>query len=198
VGAALNFLIEKVALDSNWVPSFTMRNPSGKEFEADFGMLAKPSRFSHTSSPHLIIGECKSFNRFGARDFARAEESATLFPGAVLCFCTFNEALDKQEIKGLTRLAKQGRKRMDIGKQMNPVLILTARELFFKMTNFYSIYGDKAEYARRVYMLHDMQGLCEFTQQLYLGMPSYDEVMEEKHRKKAARLAAQPADPPTN
>ncbi len=34
------------------VPSFTMRNAAGKEFEADFGMLAKPSRFSHTSSPH--------------------------------------------------------------------------------------------------------------------------------------------------
>jgi hypothetical protein len=192
VGAALNFLTEKVARDSNWVPSFTMRNPVGKEFEADFGMLAKPSRFSHTSSPHLIIGECKSFNRFEARDFARAEEAASLFPGAVLCFCTFNEALDKQEIKGLTKLAKQGRKRMDVGKQMNPVLILTARELFseFKMTDFYSMYGDKAEFARHVYMRDDMQELCEFTQQLYLGMPSYHEVMEEKRRKKAARLAA--------
>jgi hypothetical protein len=89
---------------------------------------------------------------------------------------------------------------MDVGKQMNPVLILTARELFseFKMTDFYSMYGDKAEYARHVYMRDDMQELCEFTQQLYLGMPSYHEVMEEKRRKKAARLAAKPPDPPTN
>jgi hypothetical protein len=152
------------------------------------------------SSPHLIIGECKSFNRFEARDFGRAEEAASLFPGAVLCFCTFNEELDKQEIKGLTKLAKQGRKRMDVGKQMNPVLILTARELFseFKMTAFYSMYGDQAEYARHVYMRDDMQELCEFTQQLYLGMPSYHEVMEEKRRKKAARLAAPPPDPTTN
>ena len=116
-------------------------------------MLAKPSRFSHTSSPHLIIGECKSFNRFEARDFARAEEAASLFPGAVLCFCSFNEALDKQEIKGLTKLAKQGRRRMDVGKQMNPVLILTARELFseFKMAEFYSMYGDKAIRATRLH-----------------------------------------------
>jgi hypothetical protein len=44
-------------------------------------------------------------------------------------------------------------------------------------------------------MRDDMQELCEFTQQLYLGMPSYHEVMEEKRRKKAARLAP---DPPTN
>lgn len=143
-----------------------MRDAAGKEFEADFGMLAKPSRFSHTSSPHLIIGECKSFNRFEKRDFARAEEAANLFPGAILCFCTFNEALETEEIKGLTKLAKQGRKRMDVGKRINPVLILTGRELFseFKMSNFYSLYGDKADYARGVYMRDDMQELCEFTQ----------------------------------
>jgi len=166
-----------------------MKDSAGKEFEADFGMLAAPSRFSHASSPHLIIGECKSFNRFEARDFARAEEAAALFPGAVVCFCTFNEALDKKEVKGLTRLAKQGRKRMDVGKQMNPVLILTGGELFseFRTTELYSSYHDKADYARHVYMRNDMQELCEFTQQLYLSMPSYHEWLEEKRRKKLAR-----------
>ena len=161
------------------------------EFEADFGVLAKPNRLTHSSSPHLIIGECKSFNRFEKRDFARAKETANLFPGAILCFCTFNEALETEEIKGLAKLANQGRKRMDVGKQMNPVLILTARELFseFKTSDFYGSYGDQADYARRVYM-GDMQELCEFTQQIYLGMPSYHEWIEEKRRKKAARLAA--------
>ncbi len=192
VATALNFLSDKVVRTSNWVTSFTMRNAAGKEFEADFGMLAAPSRFSHTSSPYLIIGECKSFNRFEQKDFSRAEQAATLFPGAVLCFCSFNDALDKSEIKGLTKLAIQGRKRMDVGKQMNPVLILTSRELFseFKMTDFYSLYGDKAAYARSVYLRDDIQELCEFTQQSYLGMPSYHESVEEKRRKKAARLAA--------
>src|SRR5271165_2259163 len=199
VGAALNFWAEKVARESNWIPSFIMRNSAGQEFEADFGMLARLSRFSHTASPHLFIGECKSFNRFEEKDFARGEQVAALFPGAILCFCTFNESLNKDEVKGLTRLAKQGRKRMDVGKQMNPVLVLTARELFsgFKMTDFYSMYGDKAEYARHVYMLNDMQELSEFTQQLYLGMPSYHEVMEEKRRKKAAKLAAKSQSPPS-
>jgi hypothetical protein len=167
---------------------------------ADFGMLAKPSLFSHTSSPHLIIGECKSFNRFEKKDFARAAEAANLFPGAILCFCTFNEALDKEEIKGLTKLARQGRKRMDVGKRMNPVLILTARELFseFKMNDFYSLYGDKADYAHRVYMRDDMQELCEFTQQIYLGMPSEHEWLEEKRKKKAAKLAARSQASVTN
>jgi hypothetical protein len=75
---------------------------------------------------------------------------------------------------------------------MNPILILTARELFseFTMTDFYSFDGDKADYARSVYMRDDMEELCDFTQQLYLGMPSYHQWLEEKRRKRAARLAA--------
>jgi hypothetical protein len=35
VATALNFLSEKVARESNWVPSFTMRDAAGREFEAD-------------------------------------------------------------------------------------------------------------------------------------------------------------------
>ena len=74
---------------------------------------------------------------------------------------------------------------------MNPVLILTGRELFseFMMADFYSIYGDKAEYARSMYMRDDIQELCDFTQQLYLGMPSYHEWLQEKSRKRTAKLA---------
>ena len=69
----------------------------------------------------------------------------------------------------------------------------TVRELFseFKMTDFYSLYGDKADYARGVYLRDDIQELCEFTQELYLGMPSYREWLEEKRRKRATRLAAE-------
>jgi hypothetical protein len=75
---------------------------------------------------------------------------------------------------------------------MNPILILTARELFseFKMTDYYSLYGDKAEYARAVCLRGEMQELCDFTQQLYLGMPSYHEWLEQKRRNKVMRLAA--------
>ena len=192
VANALHFLCENVTRKSSWIPSFEMRNEKGNTFEADFGLLAAPSRFSHVSSPHLIIGECKSFNRFEEKDFARAREAAKLFPGAVLCFCTFNDSLDQNEIRGLTRIASEGRERMGVGKQMNPVLILTARELFseFVMGGLHSLYGDKADYARAVYMRDDMEELSDFTQQLYLGMPSYHKWRENKLRKRLARRAA--------
>jgi len=200
VGLALKFLTDKVAPDSNWVPSFTMRNGAGQGFEADFGILANPSRFSHTASPHLFIGECKSFNRFEERDFARAEQAAALFSGAILCFCTLNETLSKDEIKGLTKLVNQARKKMAAGKPMNPVLILTARELFseFMLTDGYSLYGDKAEYVRAMYFRGDPQEFCDFTQQYYLRMPSRHEWLEERRRKRLAKVAAKAKVPATS
>jgi len=44
VGAALipNREVARIELGAE----LTMRNPAGKEFEADFGMLAKPSRLA--------------------------------------------------------------------------------------------------------------------------------------------------------
>ncbi len=53
-----------------------------------------------------------------------------MFPGAVLCFCTFNEVLDAKEKKGLKKIVEGGRQILDVGMQLNPVLILTGRELF--------------------------------------------------------------------
>jgi hypothetical protein len=192
VGAALHFLKDKIARESTWLSSFEMKDEDGKTFEADFGMFAVPSRLSHATSPYMIIGECKSFNRFGKKDFARARESARLFPGAVLCFCTFNESLNREEIRGIRPIAAEGRAKLEVGKQTNPVLILTARELFgqWSIIDFYSLYGDKAQYAQRLFMRDDLQEICDFTQQLYLGMPSLSEWQEAKRRKKITRLAA--------
>jgi hypothetical protein len=42
-------------------------------------------------------------------------------------------------------------------------------------------------------MRRDMDELCDFTQELYLGMPSTHEWFEEKRRKRLARLASRKA-----
>src|SRR5207248_1795490 len=98
------------------------------------------------------------------------------FAGGAYCVgAALNFLMENEEIEGLSRNAKRGRRRMDIGKQINPVHVLTARELFseFKLSDFYSLYGDNADYARGVYLRDDIQELCDFTQRIYLGMPSY-------------------------
>ena len=133
----------------------------------------------------------KSFNRFEGKDFERAKRAAELFPGAILCFCTFNDSLEPTEVKGLKKIATVGRDSLDVGLNRNPVLILTGRELFgqFHFGEFSELYGTDSQLARHLYMGSEIRELCEFTQRLYLGMPSSHDV-HQAHRIELYRLAS--------
>jgi len=198
VAAAMHFVEEEIAYKTSMIPSFEMKKV-GDEFESDFGAFINLGASSLIRTPYLLLGECKSFNRFKEEDFERARKAAKLFPGAVLCFCTFNESLSASEIKGLKKIVNAGRKRMDVGVDLNPVLILTARELFgqFRLGQLSDLYGNDAQLARGLFMRGEINELCEFTQRLYLGMPSSHEVRRQKMQKialkKNASLSAMPA-----
>lgn len=192
VASTLHFLTEKVVGESTWLPSFRLTNAEGKEIEADFGMFARPNRFSNATSPFLIVGECKSFNVFKAEDFAKARYMAHLFPGAVLCFATFREKLNPDEIKALTRIVLSGRKSLRTGRLLNPVLILTGKELFSQFDwgrQLHEAYGDRSKYAEMAYMRRDIEELCGFFQQVYLSMSSYHDWLDEKRRQRIARMS---------
>jgi hypothetical protein len=172
VTTALRVLRE---LDSHaetaWVPSFTLTTANG-DLEADFGMYWK-LRADHFA-PQLLLGECKTFNRFEEIDVRRMRRLARLFPGAILVFATLNETLSAAERRMLSPLAQFGRRR---GWQ-NPVLILTAREL----TSLVSVPvcwredGDAQEKAmfdkivRSPWPSTSLRRLADATQQLRLGM----------------------------
>lgn len=199
VAAALHFIEEKIAhRRSTMIPSFEMKKNGQSEFEADFGAFVAPSAMNPITSPYLVLGECKSFNRFEEKDFERARKAAKLFPGAVLCFCTFNKTLNAAEIKGLRRIVEVGRAILDVGMSVNPVLILTERELFgqFKFGEFSELYDNDAQMARGMFMRGEIRDLCEFTQRLYLGVRSSHDVRQDKLRKlavkKQMKLARQP------
>ena len=101
-----------------------------------------------------------SINRFEEKDFERAQ----LYPGAVLCFCTFNESLEPAEIKGLKKIVEAAREILDVGVSVNPVLILTGRELFgqFHFGDFSDLYGADEQMARGMCMRGETRDLCEF------------------------------------
>jgi hypothetical protein len=191
VAMALHFISDKIAFKANWIPSFHMLKSKKQEFEADFGMFVEQGASSHISTPFLIFGECKSYDRFEEKDFARARRAAELVPGAVLCFCTLNGELDPNEIKGIRKIVTTGRSRLDVGRQLNPVLVLTATELFgqFTIGDFASLYKDEAEQVNRMIWRSEINEICEFTQKRYLGMPSSHEVRQTKNKKRAAKKA---------
>jgi hypothetical protein len=195
VAAAIRYFTEKNKRRATYIPSFQMKDAQGKELEADFGMFVAPSHWDHDTAPYLILGECKSFNKLEAKDFARARALANTFPGAILCFATFNESFSPKEIESLKRIVLKGRRHFDVGRIRNPVILLTARELFgqFRLGGYHEQYGAKAEYARMVAMRGDLRELADFTQQIYLGMQPYHEWYQEKHRAKVRKIQAKQA-----
>jgi hypothetical protein len=192
VASAMHFIEDKIAHKTTMIPSFEMKKNGQSEFETDFGAFMNMGVHSQISTPYLLLGECKSFNRFEDKDFERAKRAAELFPGAILCFCTFNDSLEPTEVKGLKTIATVGRESLDVGLNRNPVLILTGRELFgqFHFGEFSELYGTDSQLARHLYMGCEIRELCEFTQRLYLGMPSSHDVHQAKMRKKWAKKQA--------
>jgi hypothetical protein len=192
VAAALQFLAQEVAQACTWIPSFEMAHGDVK-CEADFGMFLRPTHFSHVKGPLLILGECKTFGTFENRDFLRARALAKLFPGAVLCFATLRETLKPTEKRAISRIAQSGRASLKTGQQTNPVLVLTRLELFgqFKIGRFTDHYGARSKYAERAFVVRDLQDLCDFTQQVHLGMESYHDWLDKKRQKRASKLPKQ-------
>ena len=72
------------------------------------------------------------------------------------------------------------------------MLILTGRELFgqFHFGAFSELYGSDSQMARGMFMRSEIRDLCEFTQRLYLGLPSSHDVRQAKIRKRIVKKQA--------
>ena len=113
--------------DATWWPSVELTGAGAKR-EMDFGLWYK-DHATHREPPFLVVGECKTFDRFRAKDLKRARELATILPGAALVFGTLRKSLDADEKQRLSALARWGRRRRGGKHWNNPVLVLTAHEL---------------------------------------------------------------------
>jgi hypothetical protein len=172
VAAAIR-LLNELAMHgrTTWLPSFTLESKDSK-LEADFGMLWNANG-GEGSKDQFILGECKTFNRFEAKDYRRMKNLAEPFPGAVIVFATFNPSLLPTEKKSIRRLATWGRKGW-----RSPVLLLTARELTSDSPPPYCWHGtgDAREAAmydqvtKAPYPHVSLRRLADTTQQLYLDM----------------------------
>ncbi|MGD0680040.1 MAG: hypothetical protein ABSC94_32045 [Polyangiaceae bacterium] len=166
---------------TTWVPSFTLKGAK-IDAEVDFAMFWQ-SRGAHPKQPQLLLGECKTFDKFKSRDIRRMKSLAEGFPGAVLVFATFNERLTDKEKKLLASLAAWGRKRW-----RNAVVVLGARELTSDFGPPYCWHDSDIEREKELYEAVAMsvvphtslRRLADATQQLYLdmspdvGWPHYD------------------------
>ena len=132
------------------------------------------------------------YNSFEKKDIQRMKKLAQSFPGAVIVFSTLNSTLGKSEKNLIRSLAMQGRRHWRDDRSYNPVLILTATELFADFKGLAHVWEEKggryADFARNRFDLHNILPLCDLTQQLYLDMPSWHEWRVERiERRRAIR-----------
>jgi len=188
---ALRLFSRTMHASTTAIPSFILKSRDGRELEADFGVFYRNNAW-FDREPYLMFGECKTFERFAAKDVRRMRELGSRFPGAVLVFCTMNDKLSATEKRLLRPLAKRGRKFIGGDNWLNPVLILTRTELFFDFPPEYAWQeagGKYATFVKQSRRLDTITDLCDATQQLHLDMESHWKTREEWRRKRQERVS---------
>jgi hypothetical protein len=164
--------------------------------EVDFAFWYRRGRgFNQNEEPVLAFGEAKSFaeESFKQRDIERMEALAKKFPGAFLVFATMKESLSDDEQAAIGKLTLQGRKPLKTGEPRNPVVVLTAAEMFsdshIKHT-WENLGGKHKELVSPAYVgLDNLWDFADLTQQLYLGLP---DKLADLRAKMAAQAQSRP------
>jgi hypothetical protein len=180
-----------MSLRTTAVPSFTATASGKPALEADLAMFWRETTPGEEREG-LLFGECKTFGVFAKRDVDRMRYLGSEFPGAVLVFSTLREALSKEELTPLRRLAKAGRKPWKAGRTLNPVLILTGTELL-TWQRLPNCWTDSQQ--KQFQNVHDLESLCDATQQIHLGLPSVHEDRKERDQRRKRHAAQTPPNP---
>ena len=163
--------------------SFTAKRADQVDLEADFALFWRESAYGKQSD-ELIFGECKTYGPFEFKDCERMRSLASEFPGAVLVFATLRKSLTAKEVRAIGRIAKTGRAYWKAERPINPVLVLTGRELLSDIGPPYCWKdGDGDTKFDRV---SGLLAICDATQQLYLDLPSWEEEWQKKWEKRRA------------
>jgi len=172
----LRFFSDVISYPTTIITGFKLTN----EIEIDLGVLLQSS-YMGDKKVKVLFAECKTFNDLNDNDIKRLKIISSKFPGCVLVFATLKNKLSDKEIKLLTPLIKKEQKNRKANKPYNPVLILTGVELFSQKKPPYcwNELGEKYnEYYSGKKRLHDFDGLCRATQDIYLDLEPDSEIIK--------------------
>jgi hypothetical protein len=127
-----------------------------------------------------VFAECKSYNDFERKDVQRMRLLASQFPGATLVFATLKDSLKPKEKRLLRPFVNRRRRYWREDRPSNPVLILTATELFAEEEPP-RCWGQESKYVTPApALLH----LCDLTQQRYLDMQPWHDWLEDRWKRR--------------
>jgi len=158
-------------------------NLDGKDCEIDLGLFFRKDSYGKDEDARLILAECKTENDFEKKDVDKMQKLADKFPGAILVFATLKDDLNAKEVKLLKPLVNRCRRYYKTEEPYNPVMILTKTELFSEhgLTYAWKDKGGKhAPFGDRHFYSNELLGICDVTQQIYLGMKPWGVWINEK------------------
>lgn len=147
------------------------------------------------AAPDLIIGEAKSLGQgelIKPKDLDQLKKVGKHLPGAILVLSVLRDSFTDTEKAILRQFVKWGRRPDIWGKPTNPVLLLTANELFIRhcVSDTWKELGEPHKTFSDFRSTRTIQEFAEATQSIYLGLPSvYEDRGQEYRRKRAARAA---------
>ena len=194
---AIRFFVSVVGetggAEAIWLSGQELELPTGKKLESDFILWHQRKNVFGLDFPtETLFGEAKSFGggAFKQDDVDRMKSLAETFPGSILVFAAMKEGEDfsKEEIERLKKLAEWGREYDREREQSRaPVIILTGTELFTEYSLEESWEGKGGTHKDLIGpargRTHNLRVLADLTQQLYLGMPSYDSYRRNEMQK---------------
>gem|GEM_PF-5248328 len=122
VALALRFFLSRTVTDeSSWTTCMNLKGARGG-LEIDFGIWLR-ERGYRSETPRLVLGECKSFNRFETTDLQKAKRLAHDFPESTLTLATLRGALDESEQDAIRGIVEA---QSELGCRL---VVLTANEL---------------------------------------------------------------------
>ncbi len=175
-----------------WSPGQEIQLTPEAKLEADFILWQqRKEAFGLDYPAETVFGEAKSFvRRFNQQDVSKMKHLTEAFPGSILVFAALKEAdeFSNKEIERLKKLAEWGREYDNDREQSRaPVIILTGTELFTEYSLEESWEGKGGMHKDLIGPARgrtdNLRVLADLTQQLYLGMPSYDSFRHNNMRK---------------
>jgi hypothetical protein len=162
--------------------------------ELDFvGWYSEGKKFWIDPSPVVVFGEAKSFGTdiFKERDVQRLKSMAEVIPGSYVVFSALKKQLSDSEKSRIRKFADWGRVPQKNGEPRAMVIVLTGTELFadhhLKQT-WEAMGGAHAAVVKHPSVhIDDLWVLADITQRLYLGMPSYWDWRQRRHRKRKGK-----------
>jgi len=160
-------------------------NFDGVEAEADFVALRSPEGYGLQSDPELIICEAKSFGEgplITRKDISKLRTIAKKLEGSIIVISVLRSKFIDAELKLIEPFVRWCRRPAANGEMHNPVILLTAHEIFCRFDiglAWRELGGEHAKFA--AFKPHDsLTAFAEATQSIHLGLKPYHVELREK------------------